>query len=110
MEKDIIENTLLDEVKIDYNIMNKYSKYATKFIKDLMNKNVFERPNIREVLEHEWFQLYFKNEVKKRKIDTYKNEFYENPEIDDLYTCDENIEKSKENQTNFLLYTSINNK
>ena len=110
LEKDIIENTLLDEVKIDYNIMNKYSKYATKFIKDLMNKKVFERPNIREVLEHEWFQLYFKNEVKKRKINTYKNEFYENPEIDDLYTCDENIEKSKEKQTNFLLYTSINNK
>ena len=109
-EKDVIENTLLDEVKFDYNIMSKYSKYAIKFIRDLMNKNTFERPNIKEVLEHEWFQLFFKNVVKKRKIDAYKNEFYENPDIEENYTCDENIEKSKQNRTNFLLYTSINNK
>ena len=109
IEKDIIENTLLDEVKIDPNKMQKYSKYATKFIKDLMNKNTFERPNIKEVLEHEWFQLFFKNEVKKRKINTYKNEFYENPEIEENYTCDDNIENSKQNRTNYLLYTSINN-
>ena len=112
VEKDIIENTLLDEVKFDDNFIKKYSKYAVKFIKDLMNKNVYERPNIKEVLEHEWLQLYFKNEVKKRKIDTYRNEFYENPEIEDNYTYDENIDKenSKENCTNFLLYTSINKK
>ena len=109
IEKDIIENTLLDEVKIDPNKMQKYSRYATKFIKDLMNKNTFERPNIKEVLEHEWFQLFFKNEVKKRKINTHKNEFYENPEIEDNYTYDDNIENSKQNRTNYLLYTSINN-
>ena len=42
---DMIENTLLDDVKFDHNIMKKYSKYAEKFIKDLMNKNTFERPN-----------------------------------------------------------------
>ena len=112
VEKDIIENTLLDDVKFDNTFIKKYSKFAVKFIKDLMNKNTFKRPNIREVLEHEWLQLYFKDEVKQRKINTYRNEFYENPEIEDIVTCDENIDKenNKNNRTNFLLYTSINNK
>ena len=111
-EKDIIENTLLDDVKFDVTIFKKYSRYVIKFIKDLMNKNTYERPSIKEVLEHEWLQLYFKNEVKQRKISTYKHEFYENPDISEQYTCDENIDngKSKEIRTNFLLYTSINNK
>ena len=106
-EKDLIENTLLDNVKFDSNFTRKYSTLAMIFIKDLMNKNTFERPNIREVLQHEWFQLYFKNEVKKRKINTYKNEFYENPNIEDIYTIDDNYDKEK---NNFLLYTSINGK
>ena len=109
-EKDIIENTLLDEVNFSKKTILKYSKNAIKFIKDLMNKNVHKRPNIKEVLEHEWLQLYFKNEVKKRKINTYKNEFYENPEIEESCTFDENIENSKQIRTNYLLYTSINNK
>ena len=111
-EKDIIENTLLDEVKFGDIFIKKYSRYVVKFIKDLMNKNTYERPNIKEVLEHEWLQLYFKNEVKKRKINTHKYEFYENPNISDSNTFDENIDKenSKEIRTNFLLYTSINNK
>ena len=109
-EKDIIENTLLDEVRFDKVIIQKCSKYAVKFIKDLMNKNTSERPNIRKVLEHEWFQIFFKNEVKKRRINTYRNEFYENPEIEEDCTCDDNIENSKQNRINYLLYTSINNK
>ena len=107
---DMIENTLLDDVKFDHNIMKKYSKYAEKFIKDLMNKNTFERPNIREVLEHQWFQLFFRNEVKKRIINTYKTEFYQNPEIEDLNTYDENYENSKDDKANYLLYTNVNNK
>ena len=111
-EMDMIENTLLDEVKFDYNIMKQYSKYAEKFIRDLMNKNTFERPNIIEVLEHPWFQLFFRKEVKKRIVNTYKNEFYTNPNIDDLYTFDENIENdnSKDIRANYLLYTNVNNK
>ena len=111
-EMDMIENTLLDEVKFDYNIMKQYSKYAEKFIRDLMNKNTFERPNIIEVLEHPWFQLFFRKEVKKRIVNTYKNEFYSNPNIDDLYTFDENIENdnSKDIRANYLLYTNVNNK
>ena len=110
-EKDLIENTLLDEVKFDNNFSNKYSIYAMRFIKNLMNKNTFERPNIREVLQHEWFQKFFKSEVKKRKINNYKNEFYENPNIEEIVTLDENFDKEKtiENRNNFLLYTSINN-
>ena len=109
---DMVENTLLDEVRIDKNIMKKYSKYAEQFIRDLMNKNTNERPNITEVLEHPWFQLFFKKEVKKRIINTYKNEFYENPEIEDLYTYDDNTENenSKDIRANYLLYTSVNNK
>ena len=109
---DMVENTLLDEVRIDKNIMKKYSKYAELFIIDLMNKNTNERPNITEVLEHPWLQLFFKKEVKKRIINTYKNEFYENPDIEDLYTCDDNIENdnSKDIRANYLLYTNINNK
>ena len=111
-QKDIIENTLLDDVKFDRNMIQKYSKYAIKFMRELMNKNTYQRPNIREVLEHEWFKLYFKNEVKQRIVNTYKNEFYQNPNIDDIYTCDDNIDKdnNKGNCTNFLLYTSINKK
>jgi serine/threonine protein kinase len=111
-ELDMIENTLLDDVKFDYNIMRKYSKYAEQFIRDLMNKNVSERPNITEVLEHPWFQLFFKKEVKKRIINTYKTEFYANPDIEDLYTYDENVENdnSKDVRANYLLYTNVNNK
>jgi hypothetical protein len=111
-EMDMIENTLLDEVKFDYNIMKKYSKYAEKFIRDLMNKNTFERPTITEILEHPWFQLFFGKEVKNRIVNTYKKEFYTNPDIDDLYTCDDNIENdnSKDIRANYLLYTNVNNK
>ena len=111
-EMDMIENTLQDEVKFDYNIMKKYSKYAEKFIRDLMNKNTFERPTITEVLEHPWFQLFFGKEVKNRIVNTYKKEFYTNPDIDDLYTCDDNIENdnSKDIRANYLLYTNVNNK
>ena len=111
-ELDMVENTLLDEVKFDRNIMKQYSKYAEKFIRDCMNKNTFERIDITEVLEHEWFQLYFKKEVKKRIVNTHRNEFYENPNIDDLYTYDENVENenSKDVKANYLLYTNINNK
>ena len=111
-EMDMIENTLHDEVKFDYNIMKKYSKYAEKFIRDLMNKNTFERPTITEVLEHPWFQLFFGKEVKNRIVNTYKKEFYTNPDIDDLYTCDDNIENdnSKDIRANYLLYTNVNNK
>ena len=111
-EMDMIENTLLDEVKFDYNIMKKYSKYAEKFIRDLMNKNTFERPTITEVLEHPWLQLFFGKEVKNRIVNTYKKEFYTNPDIDDLYTCDDNIENdnSKDIRANYLLYTNVNNK
>ena len=103
-EMDMVENTLLDEVKLDYNIMRKYSKNAEKFIRDLMNKNTFDRPNITEVLEHPWFQLFFRKEVKKRIINTYKEEFYSNPDIDELYTYDENIEKenSKDVRDNYV--------
>ena len=109
-ELDMVQNTLLDEVKFDYNIMKNYSKYAEKFIRDLMNKNNYERPNIIEVLEHPWFQLYFGKEVKKRIVNTYKKEFYTNPNIDDLYTFDENAENdnSKDIRANYLLYTNIN--
>ena len=109
---DMIENTLLDEVKFNQSVMNKYSKFAERFIKDLMNKNTNERPNITEVLEHPWFQLFFKKEVKKRIVNTYKNEFYENPDIEDLYTYDENVENdnSKDVRANYLLYTNVNNK
>ena len=111
-ELDMVENTLLDEVKFDYNIMRKYSKYAEKFIRDLMNKNTNERPNITEVLEHSWLQLFFGKEVKKRIINTYKKEFYTNPEIDDLITYDDNVENdnSKDIRANYLLYTNVNNK
>ena len=111
-ELDMVENTLLDEVKFDYNTIRKYSKYAEKFIRDLMNKNYDERPNITEVLEHPWFKLFFGKEVKKRIVNTYKNEFYTNPYIDELYTYDENIENdnSKDIRANYLLYTNVNNK
>ena len=112
VEKDVIENTLLDNVKFDSNFIKQYSKFAIKFISDLMNKNTYERPNIREVLEHDWFKLFFKNEVKRRIVDTHRNEFYENPDIEDIYTCDDNIDKdnNKGKCNNFLLYTSINKK
>ena len=111
-ELDMVENTLLDEVKFNYNIMSKYTKYAEKFIRDLMNKNAYQRPNITEVLEHPWFQLFFKKEVKKRIVNTYRNEFYANPDIDDLYTYDENVENdnSRNIRANYLLYTNVNNK
>ena len=47
-EKNIIENTLLDDVKFESYFIKNYSKYTIKFIKDLMSKNTYERPNIKE--------------------------------------------------------------
>ena len=44
IELDMIENTLLDEVKFNQSVMNKYSKFAERFIKDLMNN---DRNNIK---------------------------------------------------------------
>ena len=104
------ELDMFDDVKFDYNIMKNYSKYAEKFIRDLMNKNNYKRPNIIEILEHPWFQLYFGKEVKKRIVNTYKKEFDTNPNIDDLYTFDENAENdnSKDIRANYLLFKNIN--
>ena len=47
-----------------------------------------------------------KKRIKKKK----KKEFYTNPNIDDLYTFDENAENdnSKDIRANYLLYTNIN--
>ena len=110
IDLDMVENTLLDDVKFDANIMKNYSKYAQKFISDLMNKNIYERPNIVEVLEHPWFQLFFRKEVKKRIVNTHKKEFYTNPDIDDIVTYDDNVENdnSKDIRANYLLYTNVN--
>ena len=66
-KKDYIKNTLEDEVKFDGKEWKNISSEGIKFIKDTMNKNVDERINIKNVLEHEWIKKYYNENVKQRR-------------------------------------------
>ena len=66
-KKDYIKNTLEDEVKFDGKEWKNISSEGIKFIKDTMNKNVDERINIKNVLEHEWIKKYYNENVKERR-------------------------------------------
>ena len=65
--KNIIINTLNDEIKFKEECWKKYSKEVVQFIKGCMNKNPEKRLTIKEVLEHEWIKKYFFKEVSKRE-------------------------------------------
>ena len=67
-KKDFIKNTLEDEVKFTGKEWENVSKEGIQFIKDLMNKNVDERIDIKKVLEHEWIKKYYIDNVKIRKL------------------------------------------
>ena len=67
-KKDFIKNTLEDEVKFIGKEWDNVSKEGIQFIKDLMNKNVDERVDIKKVLEHEWIKKYYNDNVKDRKL------------------------------------------
>ena len=66
-EKNIVLNTVNDELKFNESCWKKYSKEAVNFIKSTMNKDVNKRLSIKQVLEHEWIKKYFYDEVRKRK-------------------------------------------
>ena len=78
--KNIVINTLNDEIKFKEECWKKYSKEVIHFIKDCMNKNPEKRLTIKEVLEHEWIKKFFFKEVSKREnidmreyLSEYKN-------------------------------------
>ena len=65
--KNIVINTLNDEIKFKEECWKKYSKEVIQFIKECMNKNVEKRLNIKEVLEHKWIKKFFYKEVTRRE-------------------------------------------
>ena len=72
--KNIVMNTLNDEIQFKEECWKKYSKEVIQFIKDCMNKNVEKRLNIKEVLEHKWIKKFFYKEVTRREgFDMYQH-------------------------------------
>ena len=78
--KNIVVNTLNDEIKFNEECWKKFSKEVVQFIKGCMNKNPEKRLTIKEVLEHEWIKKFFFKEVSKREnidmreyLSEYKN-------------------------------------
>ena len=65
--KNIVINTLNDEIKFKEVCWKKFSKEAIQFIKGCMNKKPEKRLTIKEVLEHEWIKKFFYKEVTRRK-------------------------------------------
>ena len=79
--KNIVINTLNDEIKFKEECWKKYSKEVIQFIKGCMNKKPEKRLTIKEVLQHEWIKKFFYKEVTRRKsidfhqyMDEYKND------------------------------------
>jgi calcium/calmodulin-dependent protein kinase I len=65
--KNIVINTLNDEIKFKDDCWKKFSKEAIQFIKGCMNKKPEKRLTIKEVLEHEWIKKFFFKEVTRRE-------------------------------------------
>lgn len=65
--KDLIKNTLDDDVNFDDERWNKFCPLAKQFVRDLMEKDVEKRLSIKDVLDHEWMNKYYYNEVTRRK-------------------------------------------
>ena len=66
--KNIVVNTLNDEIKFKEKKKKKLSKEVVQFIKGCMNKNPEKRLDIKEVLEHEWIKKFFYKEVTRREV------------------------------------------
>ena len=66
--KNIVVNTLNDEIKFKEECWKKFSKEVVQFIKGCMNKNPEKRLDIKEVLEHEWIKKFFYKEVTRREF------------------------------------------
>ena len=66
--KNIVVNTLNDEIKFKEECWKKLSKEVVQFIKGCMNKNPEKRLDIKEVLEHEWIKKFFYKEVTRREV------------------------------------------
>ena len=66
--KNIVVNTLNDEIKFNEECWKKFSKEVVQFIKGCMNKNPEKRLDIKEVLEHEWIKKFFYKEVTRREV------------------------------------------
>ena len=65
--KNIVINTLNDEIKFKGDCWKKFSKETIQFIKGCMNKKPEKRLTIKEVLEHEWIKKFFYKEVTRRE-------------------------------------------
>ena len=65
--KNIVINTLNDEIKFKDDCWKKFSKEAVQFIKGCMNKSPEKRLTIKEVLQHEWIKKFFYKEVTRRE-------------------------------------------
>ena len=66
--KNIVVNTINDEIKFNEECWKKFSKEVIQFIKGCMNKNPEKRLDIKEVLEHEWIKKFFYKEVTRREV------------------------------------------
>ena len=75
--KNIVINTLNDEIKFKDICWTNLSKEVVKFIKGCMNKNPEKRLTIKEVLEHEWIKKFFYKEVERRESADIQKYIYE---------------------------------
>ena len=109
--KNIIMNTLHDEIKFKEDCWKKYSKEVVQFIKGCMNKKPDKRLTIKEVLEHEWIKKFFYKEVTRRKslINTNNNYMIMDKNMVDMDKIDA-LKSSKRNSSSsgvYRLYVDI---
>ena len=83
-EEEIARKTCMDDPPFKGSIWKKISKEGIDFIKKLLQKKPEKRMNIKEALEHEWFQKFDNTKVvlARRDFDKKENAFelYTNPE------------------------------
>ena len=109
--KNIIMNTLHDEIKFKEDCWKKYSEEVVQFIKGCMNKKPDKRLTIKEVLEHEWIKKFFYKEVTRRKslIKTNNNYMIMDKNMVDMDKIDA-LKSSKRNSSSsgvYRLYVDI---
>lgn len=101
----------LDELIIEYNLTEKYSKNLFNFVRDIINRNATERlgyTNIKELMNHPWFSdINWKKLEQKKIVSPFKNIKYtikdtkKNNCIKFNKTKNEEIEYSKLIKTKF---------
>ena len=109
--KNIVINTLNDEIKFKDICWTNLSKEVVKFIKGCMNKNPEKRLTIKEVLEHEWIKKFFYKEVERRESADIQKYIYEfsnkNKDNDHKKKIGKSADKNSSSNGIYRLYADI---